>query len=219
MRNKIADGYIQKMAKRQTPYFKTVAGVQLRIDEGVYPTGKIGALYHKAVKLLPFKISQNTKVLEYGTGTGFLGILCALLGAKVVSLDINPNATECAKFNAEKNKVSSLIDFRMSDGLSALKKDECFDLILAGLPWDDAKPNTLLEQSFYDENFKMRRALSEHLSNILKPGGLVLLAYSKHVQESNPIEKFFPNCQVSVLLEENINNEPHYILTVKPVNN
>jgi len=218
MRSRTADAYIEKIAERKTPYFKTIAGIELRIDEGVYPTGTIGALFHEALELLPFKISKNTKALDYGTGTGFLSILTALQGATVVSLDISLTSIECAKFNAEKNQVSHLIDFRVSNYLSSLKQDECFDLILAGLPWDDAKPDTPLEQGFYDEDFKMRKALCKNLSKILNPGGLALLTYSKHVQEINPIEKFFPNCQVSVLLEENINDEPHYILTVRPVN-
>lgn len=51
------------------------------------------------------QINSNEEVLEIGTGTGIIGIRCAMLGGKVTATDINPHAIKCAKENASLNNV------------------------------------------------------------------------------------------------------------------
>lgn len=216
MRSTVADEFIAKMATKKTPYFKTINKIKLRIDKNVCATGKLGELFYKALSLPIIDINTKKTVLDYGTGTGFLAIAAAQKGASVVGIDKNPAAIKCAKFNAEKNNVSDHIDFRISDNLSAIGKGEKFDIVLAGLPWENAIPNTLLEMSFYDPEFSMRMALSKQADTLLKPEGSILVSYSKRMQANEPIEKFFPNCHCEVLLEEIIHDEPHYILCLRP---
>jgi len=210
MRSKTADEYIAKMSAIKTPYFKTIDDIVLRIDEGVYPTGKLGQLFHKAIKLLTD--GKTKKILDYGTGSGFLSIAAAKNGANVVAIDNNPTAIKCAQYNAKQNKVSSLIDFRISDSLSAIDEKERFDIILAGMPWEEAIPNTLLESAFYDPDFVMRKALADRGKKLFKQNGVILLSSSQRIQALEPIEHFFPGYQKSILLEEMINDELHYIV-------
>ena len=214
MRSERADQHIAKMEAQKTPYFKTINKIRLRIDEGVYPTGKIGKLFNKAFSLID--INNKKVVLDYGTGTGFLAIAAAKHGAKVVGIDKNPIAIKSAIYNAEKNNVKNKIDFRISDNLSAICRQEKFDIVLAGLPWEDAIPCTSLEMAFYDEGFSMRKALAENAHKILVNNeGIILISYSKKVQNIIPIEKFFPNFCIKILLEKIINNDPHYILCLR----
>lgn len=216
MRSERADQHIAKMDAQKTPYFKKINKIRLRIDKGVYPTGKIGKLFNKAFSLSTIDINNKKVVLDYGTGTGFLAIAAAKHGAKVVAIDKNPIAIKSAIYNAEKNNVKNKIDFRISENLSAICGQEKFDIVLAGLPWEDAIPCTSLEMAFYDEGFSMRKALAEHAHKILVNNeGIILISYSKKVQDIVPIEKFFPNFSITILLEKVINNDPHYILCLR----
>lgn len=53
--------------------------------------------------------NPNEEVLEIGTGTGIIGIKCALLGGRVTATDINPHAIACAKESANINNVNMKI--------------------------------------------------------------------------------------------------------------
>src|SRR6185369_5970265 len=115
-----ADKYIAQMAAKQTPYSVTISSISIQVDDGVYATGSIGPLFHKAILHPRISIGQSKSILGYGTGTGFLAIAAAKQGARVVAVDKNPAAIACATYNATANKVNNLIDFRISDCLSAI---------------------------------------------------------------------------------------------------
>lgn len=74
-------------------------------------------------------------VLDMGTGSGILGISAALKGCKVTFCDININAIECAKLNAQKNSVDG--EFIISDLFSNIKNK--FDTILFNPPYLDSE--------------------------------------------------------------------------------
>src|SRR3989344_2597294 len=79
------------------------------------------------------QVKKGEKVLEIGTGSGLIAILCARKGAEVVATDLNEHAIKCAKKNAEGNKVK--VDFREGDLLAPLKNGEKFDLIIFNPPY------------------------------------------------------------------------------------
>ena len=86
-------------------------------------------------KCLPTQL-HGLSVLDMCSGSGVLGLLCALRGAKsVVGLDINPESTELARLNAMLNGMSNSTSFRVSDGLTALAPDECFDVAICNTPY------------------------------------------------------------------------------------
>jgi methylase of polypeptide subunit release factors len=205
-----AKRYISEIKQRKTPYFRDISGI--KIEKDVYPTGKIGNLFVRAIDGLKKDISQTTNIFDYGTGTGFLAVYMAKKGVSVVAIDKSKSSIDCAKNNAKLNHVEAKIDFRISDALSAIRSDEKFDIVLAGLPWEDGKANSPLESAFFDEGSAMRNALAEHAQQILKEHGCILISSSKRVENKTPAASFFADLHAKVLAEDEINGEPHYIL-------
>ncbi|TWT92110.1 methyltransferase [Stieleria varia] len=129
------------------------------------------------------QIVSGRTVLEIGTGSGLLAILCAQNNAdKVVATDINPAAVANARYNAAMLQVDPLIDFRKVDkaspgGFSVIKPGERFDLILSNPPWEDGSVARPADHAFYDPGFALMDSILDGLPKHLNPGGRCLLAY------------------------------------------
>lgn len=73
-------------------------------------------------------VSPATTVLDYGCGSGILGIAAARLGADaVLGIDIDEKALESARFNAERNHVS----LEIQHSGSPLARE--FDIVVANI--------------------------------------------------------------------------------------
>ena len=85
------------------------AAVNLILDPGMaFGTGS-----HPTTRLclewLERVVSDQVSVLDYGCGSGILAIAAARLGAgRVAGVDIDPQAVEAARANAERNGVTAL---------------------------------------------------------------------------------------------------------------
>lgn len=85
------------------------AAVNLILDPGMaFGTGS-----HPTTRLclewLERNVSAGCSVLDYGCGSGILAIAAARLGAgRVAGVDIDPQAVEAARANAERNGVNAL---------------------------------------------------------------------------------------------------------------
>lgn len=85
------------------------AAINLILDPGMaFGTGS-----HPTTRLclewLECTVSPGCSVLDYGCGSGILAIAAARLGAgRVAGVDIDPQAVESARANAERNEVSAL---------------------------------------------------------------------------------------------------------------
>lgn len=84
------------------------AAVNIALDPGVafgtgsHPTTKL------CLRWLESKVKGGETVLDYGCGSGILGIAASRLGAgRVVGLDIDPAAVVSARENAARNHVSA----------------------------------------------------------------------------------------------------------------
>jgi ribosomal protein L11 methyltransferase len=74
------------------------------------------------------------QVLDVGTGTGILGLAAAHLGAKVLAIDLDPEALAAARENIQLNELQDRV--RADDvPLSAIRQQ--FDLIFANLTAPD----------------------------------------------------------------------------------
>lgn len=80
-------------------------------------------------------VDENDVVLDMGTGCGILGILVAKKSEKVVAIDLNPHAIDCAKMNAKLNKVADKMNILQSDLFQTIKQNERFSLILFNAPY------------------------------------------------------------------------------------
>lgn len=103
-------------------------------------------------------------VLDYGCGSGLLGIAALKLGAaSVVGVDIDPQALTATRENAAQNDVSDRITVQTPE----IRLDGAFDVVLANI----------LAQPLIQ--------LAPTLSSVLKPGGSLVLAglLDRHADE------------------------------------
>jgi methylase of polypeptide subunit release factors len=122
-------------------------------------------------------------VLEIGTGSGLVSLCCLRHGARrVVATDVNPNAVENARYNANMLDVASRLDVRLvstntPSAFEVLDPDEKFDVIVSNPPWENAQPRTIAEYALYDRDFELLRSILSGARSRLNPGGRLLLAY------------------------------------------
>jgi len=108
-------------------------------------------------QLEKINLTEDSKVLDVGCGSGILSIVASLMGANpVIALDPDPNAISTAKSNIALNGLENSI-FLFRGELSALK-DKNYALIMANLYSD-----ILLE-------------IIKELDNMLAPGAILLLS-------------------------------------------
>jgi ribosomal protein L11 methyltransferase len=101
----------------------------LQID----PKTSFGTGHHETTRLsltlLERYIRPNMKVLDYGCGTGVLGIACAKLGARsVMAIDNDGWAIKNAYENMKRNRVNHKMRIRLGS-ISAVSRNK-FDLIM-----------------------------------------------------------------------------------------
>ncbi len=84
-------------------------------------------------------IHKGMKILDIGTGAGFLAILCTQHGGTVTGIDLSPEMIEHAKANAQHFKQN--LDFRIMDAENLDFEDETFDIVISrNVTW--LLPNT-----------------------------------------------------------------------------
>ena len=138
---------------------------------------------------LVYRIAQNTKegarILDIGTGSGAIAISLAKMigGAKVVAVDISPEALAIAKRNAE--RLGAEVEFVEADALGDLSHLGKFDVIVSNPPYIpqsdiadmrknvvDFEPHTAL---FVPDNdiLLFYRATAENAQRMLDEGGSI----------------------------------------------
>lgn len=121
----------------------------LRIDPGT----AFGTGMHETTQLcirqLRKYITNESKILDVGTGSGILGILSLMFGAaSVVATDLDPCAVEAVKENIERNNVDGN-KFTMMIGNIITEEEvqekagyECYDIVVANILADVLVPLT-----------------------------------------------------------------------------
>ncbi len=84
------------------------------------------------------------KVLEIGTGSGYLAALLAGRAQRVVSLEINPELASTARSNLQRAGITN-VDVRVADGSTGASGDAPFDAIVLGGSVAEV-PQALLQQ-------------------------------------------------------------------------
>ena len=134
-------------------------------------------------ELITDQCAAGRDVLEIGTGTGILSILCLQNGAKkVVATDINPAAVANARYNAAMLTTDMDLDVRQVSkdspaAFAVINSSERFDLIISNPPWEDGKVVEAADHAYYDPDFALMDSLLDGLPQHLNPGGRCLLAY------------------------------------------
>jgi SAM-dependent methyltransferase len=123
-----------------------------------------GALIQKAVNTF-FGANPCPSILEVGSGSGSLSILFALLGARVIAFDVDPDLfTACRKRQAYyESKFGSLdLQFHCADAFK--------------FPYQQIKPVDGIYSLFAFNTMQPSRTLLPNLLRALKPGGTLLVS-------------------------------------------
>jgi ribosomal protein L11 methyltransferase len=119
------------------------------------------------------------RILDVGTGTGILGMACALLGAKdVVAIDNDPDAVAAALDNARYNNLSHLMTVSTDDIAEAKGP---FDLIAANITQD------------------VISMMAPGLSSLLATGGRLVLAGILQGEQAETITRIFQGLGLTLL--------------------
>lgn len=151
--------------------------INLILDPGL----AFGTGYHATTRLcLDWLSGQDLTdkvVIDYGCGSGVLGVAALLLGAKCVyAVDIDPQAILATKQNAALNGVADRLEVFLPEEFSAFQKAECLqaDVITANIL---AKPLI---------------GFAPYFSMLLKDGGLIVLAGLIENQTQDVIDAYVP---------------------------
>ncbi len=166
--------YSRMRAKaKHGPHEVQFAGLTLTVLPNVYdPVGFTDTLWF-AGQLT--KIVGTRSLLEIGTGSGAIAIVCAKNGARVVATDVNPDAVKNTLLNAERCHLD--ISVRQSDLYAAIKPEERFDFIFWSHPFNnwDAPVDDMLLRSGLDYRYEgMRGYIAGAKKHLEKDGRLLL---------------------------------------------
>lgn len=106
---------------------------------------------------------QNKSLLELGCGTGIISAYTALMGAKVASSDINPEALKNARINAAKHNIDTTI---IHSDLFKDIESQIFNFIIINPPYYPKDAQNDKEKAWFcGANFEY----FERLFNEIKP--------------------------------------------------
>ncbi|MDP4944424.1 50S ribosomal protein L11 methyltransferase [Alishewanella sp. SMS8] len=135
----------------------------LAFGTGTHPTTAL------CMQWLDAHISHGQTVVDFGCGSGILGIAALKLGAsRVIGVDIDPQAIMASRANAERNDVLNQIELYLPKDQPQLQADVVVANILAG---------PLAE-------------LSSIISAYVKPGGLLALSGILQSQAQSVIDAY-----------------------------
>ncbi|GEM_PF-90097 len=80
-------------------------------------------------------IERGSEVLDVGAGCGILSVVAAKNAGRVVAIDLNPHAVECAEINVKLNGLLGRIEVRHGNLFKAVKPNEKFDVIIFNPPY------------------------------------------------------------------------------------
>lgn len=126
--------------------------------------------------------------LDWGTGSGCLAVSLALQvpAARVVAIDVSPEALARARANGARLGVAERVRWVEGDGCRALDPAETFDLVVSNPPYIPAAEIATLAPEVRDHDPRLAldggadgldfyRRLAEELAPRLRPGGLAML--------------------------------------------
>lgn len=150
-------------------------------------------------------LAPEASVLDLGTGSGIGAMTAARRAARVVAVDINPEAVRCARINAQLNDVEDQVEVRQGDLFEPVR-GETFDVILFNPPFYRGEPRDLLDQAWRSPDVIERFAaeVAEHL----QPAGYALVVLSSDGETGAFLEAFRKErLDVTVTARRNLINE------------
>ncbi len=158
-----------------TPKQIVLKGHPLIVAPGVFNPefSLIGDLLVEAMDIQPHEV-----VLDLGTGTGFQAIVASDRARRVLAIDKQPVAVQCARANVDLNHLEKKIEVRHGDLFSAVAPSENFDLILFNIPFPPWKPKTPWQEANFDEGHQLLRRFLNEAKPYLKTAGRIGMTWS-----------------------------------------
>jgi release factor glutamine methyltransferase len=185
----LSEQLLQQSQREDFPYEFEVRGRPFVVFANVFsPKHLPGA--ETFSRMLPF--APGMDFLEIGPGTGVVSVFAALEGARVVAVDINPDAVANTRANAEKHGVADRLEAREGDVFGPLRPDERFDLVFWNFPFGYVEPGmelTLLQRSTLDPGYEATRRYVREGPRWLKPGGRLTLGFSETIGRLELVEE------------------------------
>lgn len=122
-------------------------------------------------------VRNYEEVLDVGTGCGILAILAARKAKRVVAIDIDKVAVECAKENVKRHGLEAKVEVRLGDLFNSLHPWEKFDLIVVNPPYLPVEDGIKAWSGGVNGRALIDRFLGE-VKCFLKPHGRILLLQS-----------------------------------------
>jgi methylase of polypeptide subunit release factors len=164
---------LERHSNLKYPYTCEFGGARLRIVEGVFcPT-----LTNTSPLLLEnIDFRPGERVLDLFSGSGVFGIIAALAGSVVTTVDKSPIAVQCAKENAALNGVAHRVDLRIGDLASigdgtGLDDGMEFDLVIINPPLLPGEPIDPLSAALMDPDLGATTSVIARLPKLLAPQG------------------------------------------------
>lgn len=169
---------LTQMQKRKRPYKVRVLGHEFAVNPGVF-----SPRYFRDTEIFArmIPVERGDAFLEIGSGTGAIGILAILRGArKALLTGISHEAVSTAKRNVVLHRLEDLVEVRQGDLFGPLKKGERFSKIFWNVPfgYTTRKSLTLLEGTAFDCRYEhVQKYLVEARAHLL-PRGRIFIGFS-----------------------------------------
>lgn len=114
-------------------------------DDNRYNSQNEVRLFWKGILKDANRTDESLKILDVGTGTGFLALLFAEMGHSVTGIDISRGMLEKARYNAGKLKLT--VDFMHCDAENLPFEDGTFDVVInRHLLWTLPSPGIAIDE-------------------------------------------------------------------------
>ncbi len=184
------------------------------------PRAETEVLVEKAIGL---NIKEDARILDIGTGTGCIALALAqeFEEAKVLGIDISPEALELAKENASLNQLQ--VAFREVDILKDLPNIENrFDLVVSNPPYiaPSERDNLQVEVGQFDpalalfdehDGLSFYNRFADILPELLVPGGHFLFEFGGNHQEKSILNIFMEGGYHDLEIVQDYNGDPRVI--------
>jgi methylase of polypeptide subunit release factors len=124
---------------------------------------------------------NGKSVADVGTGSGILALAAARAGAaRVLALDINPNAAFSALENAQANGYGDRVTCACMNLLAGIPTRPLFDVILSSPPKHAGEPRDLADRGWHaGPQYRDVAALFAQARERLKPDGCLYVMVSR----------------------------------------
>ena len=167
--------WVVKAIQKLGPRTARVLGRSYRVSQEVFNPKLYGTSRFMARHV---RVGPDDVVLDMGTGSGIQAVVAGQTAARVVAVDINPEAVRCARENVEANGLAATVSVVEGDLFSCLEPGQRFSVILFTPPYMEGTPKSQLDHALFDPDKILLRRFFSEARDYLAPGGYVQMVYS-----------------------------------------